>query len=147
MEGERRYPIGKIIALIRLNEDTEGAIDYDLMTSMGIRFADAPSALGWGGVAIFTRHLPQDSATARSLQPDEAAFASPLHLAAMIADLIDLVQAFRWQFESANTPESRPAPQRPKPYPRPGAQGDSGQKFGAEPIPISDFDSWYYGGG
>lgn len=82
-----------------------------------------------------------DSATFRAKHEDAATFAAELKQSAMIADLIDGVTALCYMISKTHGGK----PQKPKPYPRPWV--DSGAKrIGSNPIPISQFNDWYYGG-
>lgn len=129
-----------------MNEETGGALDFDLMTSMGVRLVDAPALIGWGGILLFSRHLGPDSATFRARNPELCRFASDINRAEMLADLIDIAAWQLWSFAASRMPKGRRL-DKPKPYPRPGQEPEEGERFGRDPIPIEDFNSWYYGGG
>lgn len=82
-----------------------------------------------------------DSATYRALKPEETRFASRLQTNAILADVFDAIATFAALFAKAHGGKGK----APAPYPRPWAKADE-QKIGSEPIPIKDFDNWYYGG-
>lgn len=104
-------------------------------------------AIGWHETAILARHIVQDagSHTFRALHPEDAAYQSPLHIAAMLADLYDLTASFAVMFARAHS-GGRTVRNVPK-YPRPWAEDGDVKKIGAGPIPVAEFDTWYYGGG
>lgn len=110
--------------------DHRTAIEYDLLTKAGRTLADVGGGISWETLFAFIRHLPADSAYWRELQPEAAAWIAGDKTAALLADLFDLVAA-------------KGARRQPKPYPRPKLKG-GGERFGADPIPISEFDAWYY---
>ena len=68
-------------------------------------------------------------------------FGNPIKQSGMIADLYDTVTAFAYTFAKVYGGKG----QKPKPYPRP-IESDDDNKFGKDPIPISEFNDWYYGG-
>jgi len=88
---------------------------------------------GWHHVCVWVRHLGQGTHTWAALNREEAAYASQLHLAAQLADLYDLIATARFGEDAWRIR-----------YPRPWDEGR--EHFGEDPIPISEFDSWYYGG-
>ena len=118
--------------------DHSEAIDYDLMTRLGIRLRDVPVAIGWHGLAVFTRHLPADSALARSMHPEFDGWTREMM---MLADVYDAVRWVQWQV-AALFAKSRPP--EPKPYPRPWDKKPL--KYGSGAIRVADFNKWYYGG-
>ena len=104
-------------------------------------FEQAAFSFGWGELINFSNHLPIDSATHRALKPDESKFSTDLQHSAILADIFDVVSGFAYAFSKAYGGKG----QKPKQYPRPWAN-ESAQKIGSKPIPISEFDAWYYGG-
>ena len=104
---------------------------------------DRCSAYGWGNVAAYARHLAADPGSYiwRAEHEDEYNYASPLQLAAMLADVYDLIHGIG----VALTTRKGRTPRRPKPYPRPWAKSDA-ERIGKGAIPVSEFEKWYYGG-
>lgn len=78
------------------------------------------------------------SALMRELQPELSAWASGAVLADLMAHAVDLLAGGNWQRAGKKT-----AP-KPKPIPRPGRKDES-TKYGADPIPVKDFDNWWNG--
>ena len=105
------------------------------MERLGITLAQAKK-YGWHNVAAFVRHLGQGSYTWANLHKDEAAYLSPLHIAAQIADLYDLINMSRR--------DGKRTARKPEPYPRPWSKDR--RKIGRGAIRVKDFDKWYYGG-
>ena len=103
-------------------------------------FEQAAYSFGWGNLRDFAQHLSTDSATYRALYKEHSRFASPTSQSAMLADIFDALEAFAYMFAKAHGGKG----QKPKPYPRPGA--NEGEKIGKDPLPISEFNEWYYGG-
>lgn len=98
---------------------------------------------GWHNVAALARHLRQDEGSFiwRAENRELAQYGSDLSRSAMLADLIDMVASFAHLYVSAHTHSK---PRQPKPYPRPWKKDT--ERIGKDPIPISEFDKWYYGG-
>lgn len=78
------------------------------------------------------KHLPPSSAYYRETHPAEAAWLNGWSACSILADLWDLTIA-------CHTPKGRTLAK----YPRPGAKNENTQRFGADPIPISEFDAWW----
>ena len=60
--------------------------------------------------------------------------------AAILADLFDLVNQMRAEVAVKGTDHK---PRRQRPYPRPGAKPKGVQHVGKDPIPVSEFESWW----
>ena len=106
------------------------------MTMLGVPFEVAAYSFGWGNLRDFANNLPQNSATYRALYGETAAFGSDIKQSAILADIYDAITSFAFMFAKKG--------KKPKPYPRPGAQGS--ERIGKDPIHIKDFNDWYYGG-
>lgn len=101
--------------------------------------------LGWDAVGRFVANLGMDSATFRALHPEEAAFASPLQQSYMLAEIIDTLRRLEHAYTVTHLKKGYAEPPPPEPFPRPGVKPRT-QHIGSDPIPIADFDNWYYGG-
>lgn len=101
----------------------------------------AAFSFGWGELIKFSQHLPADSATHRKLYTDYRKFASDIQRNALLADIFDAITGFAWMYSKRNGGKA----QKPKPYPRPWQVSEE-KHIGSKPIPISEFDKWYYGG-
>jgi len=117
-----------------LDEETEGALNADMMERLGIAI-DQALRFGWHNVYIWAQHLGQGTHVYSYRNEDEAAYASQLHLAAMLADIYDLLAHARYGQEAEKIK-----------YPRPWNQERMRIGKRRDAIPIADFDSWYYGG-
>lgn len=127
-----------MISLAALVEKHGEAIDHDLWTHTGHRLHELGDALDWASLYLFIQGLGVDSALYRAENPDRYAWDSGIALTWMVADLIDCVNAFRYEYACS---VSKNKPRKPEPYPRPG---DKKQNIiGRDPIPISQFDEWW----
>lgn len=119
------------------------------MTMLGIRLSAVPSTIGWDGLVIFCRHLPDESATMRAVIQHEAdgaeRWTSPMQLAQMLADLIDNVSVLRWELSSRARKKGSSPPKKPKPYERPWDKRTDEKSIGKGAISRAEFLSWYYG--
>ena len=123
-----------------MNEETRGGLNADCMRYLGKTLAQAVAHFGWGAIIDFAAHLPQESATWLAVNSDRASFASRFGSSAILADIYDAISALAYMYAKRNGGTAS----KPKGYPRPWR--DAGERFGSDPIPISDFDDWYYGG-
>lgn len=130
---------GGILALVRLDRETGGALTADMMERLGCSLVQAPFLYGWHAVATWARHLPQDSAVWRARHPEEAAFASDYQRAIIAADTFDAVMRVIGTIAAAHGTNVRD----PQPYPRPH-DGRKTEHFGSGGIPVSEFEAWYY---
>lgn len=142
-----RCRLGKIAGLARTVELYGEAIDYDLMTRTRWTLRDwEDGRLDSRSLTRFVLGLGFDSAYYRACHPEDRnsiAWVDGSAECALIAELIDTVRA------SANALAYKGTGKRPPkliPYPRPWQKDTSVQHFGRDPIPIGDFDRWYYGG-
>lgn len=93
--------------------------------------------MGWSQVAHFVQYLRPGSALYDELHPETAGWS---HTDVMLADVFDAVAALHHAFVAAN---SKKKPKRPKPYPRPWAKHKETKHYGKDPIPLSEFNSWW----
>lgn len=105
-------------------------------------FDRAARSFGWGNLLAFVHHLPPTSAVYREKYGEPAAFASELKRNMILADIFDVLQTFDYHYIKTTGGKAR----KPKPYTRPWAVDDGTEHIGSDPIPISEFKDWYYGG-
>jgi len=110
------------------------------MTLLGMPFEQAAVSYGWGNLYDFANNLPQESATYRRRHPEESECISATGQFELAASTFDAVMMFAHLFATRYGYKGK----SPKLYPRPWAS--KGQKLGSDPIPISEFEKWYYGG-
>lgn len=110
------------------------------MTKTRYLMRDIGRALPASALLAFLRHLPPDSALRREIDPD-VAWLTDEKLALLLAHVSDQLAWLQYTLVKANGGR----PKKPKPIPRPGVK-DTTQVVGRDPIPIKDFDRWYYGG-
>lgn len=138
---------GGIASLVRTIDEHGGALEYDLMTRAGATLDAVPALVPWTALRSFVAHLDSSSALVKETSPDRADWQGTARVPMILADIYDLLNVFRWQFETANTPKKKKKPRKPKPYQRPGVEPDEkGTRVGRDPIPIRDFDEWWEGG-
>ena len=125
-----------------MNEKTDGALDADLMRTIGVPF-ESCHLIGWHNAATMARWLRADegSYTWRAEHPEEASYREGLQHSAQLADIYDLLCSFAVMFAQAH---SKSKPKQPGRYPRPWEKNE--RKIGRGAIPVADFDDWYYGG-
>lgn len=139
---------GGIAGLADLVHEFGGAIEYDLMTHTRYTLDDLGGALTWRALLNFVTHVGPQSALAKSMRPELAEMSGWLDgsmVAPLIAELIDCTNYGRWEYATSVTPKKKKKPKEPKPVPRPWAKSRArGEKrIGRDPIPISEFESWW----
>lgn len=110
------------------------------MTKTRYLLRDVGTLLPEGALLSFVRHLPPDSALMRELDPDMA-WLTGEKVPLLLASICDQLSWLQYTIVKANGGK----PTKPRPIPRPGVK-DNAQTVGSAPIPISEFDEWYYGG-
>ena len=127
---------GGITALVELNRTTKGALAADILERLHVPLRQA-HLIGWGEILNWASHLGEDSHTYAALHPDHVA--PRVLIAEYAACIADAVAMLNFNFAR------RGKGKRPEPIFRPWKKPKA-QKVGKEPIPIRDFESWYYGG-
>lgn len=132
---------GGILGLLDLIDQHGEAIEYDLI-SLGMRLRDlGTDKLSWRDLLVITRQAPRQSALARAAHGSDLAWGLTEHL---LATAVDALNIANWQRGN----EGRKSPSRkPKPVPRPGVKDTESTTVGADPIPMSEFDTWWERGG
>lgn len=99
-------------------------------------------ALSWRDLKVIITQSPQDSAIARSVDPELSQWDLTSHLLAMVGDYLAWIA---W----SKTTDGEKGRRKPKPIPRPGVEPDEDTRtFGSDPVPIDeleDFLGWAQG--
>ena len=125
-----------MIALLDFIEEHRDAVAGDLIR-FGLRLRDFPSPrLTWGDMAVIIRQAPQDSAIARSVEPEASTWGLSEQLLALIGDYL------AWQVW-AQSKDGEKGRNRPKPIPRPGVEPDEDVRtFGSDPVALDELDAF-----
>lgn len=134
---------GGILALVRLDLDTDGALTADLVTYAGVTLNDAPSAIGWGAVLALVRHMTPDWATWRAEHSDAAPYVNDYGRAQLMVQTIDALADLAYVVEVAHAKNPRTV-RRPQHMDVPWRRDASRRHFGSGAIPRADFYDWYY---
>ena len=118
-----------------------GAVEYDLMTRTRFTLDDLGGGLSARALISFLGHLPPESASYASINPDAGGWSKTDML---LARICEAVESTAWMVACKGVKKSH-WPQRPKRITRPGVADDDEKRIGRDPIPISDFDEWYGG--
>lgn len=119
------------------------------MTRAGRSLTELGDGLAASSLQAFLRWLPQDSATWRDEHPDrsdEADWAGSSYAQQLLAGISDALSMLAWEFAQVNSKHDLRR-YIPRPIPRPGVVDDRNVSYGRDPIPVSEFDSWWQGGG
>lgn len=110
------------------------------MTRTRYTLEDLGGELPETALAAFVRHLPAESATMAALSPDCGWSRTDM----LLARICEGIEMLTW-LEACKGQKRSKRPPKPKRIPRPGVKPDE-KRIGRDPIPISDFEEWYYGG-
>ncbi len=110
------------------------------MTKTRYLLRDIGGALPMSALLSFVRYLPPDSALKREMEPDNE-WLSGMRNDMLLAAIYDQLSSIQYSYLRAHGAK----PKKPKPLARPGVK-DGAQRVGKDPIPIANFDEWYYGG-
>lgn len=125
-----------MIGLLDFVEEHREAVAYDLL-KLGLRLRNFPSpSLTYGDMAVIVRQSSQDSAIARSVDPEQSAWSLSDQLLALVGDYLAWIA---WS-KTADGEKNR---NRPKPIPRPGVTPDTDtQTFGSDPVPLGELEEF-----
>ena len=117
------------------------AIQYDLLKETGHEFGDIGRTLSWDALDSFLRNVGLDSALARELKPDTAAWATTFKTNAILADIADELAQINANLVALGS--HKPA-KKVKPYPRPWKLDPSdGKKIGSGGLPPAELRKWF----
>ena len=117
------------------------AIQYDLLKEPGHDFNDLGRTLSWDALDSFLRNVGLDSALARELKPEMAAWATPLKTNTILADIADELAQINANLVALGS--HKPA-KKVKPYPRPWKLDPSdGKKIGSGGLPPAELRKWF----
>ena len=125
-----------MIGLLDFIEEHREAVAYDLL-KLGLRLRNFPSpSLTYGDMAVIVRQSSQDSAIARSVDPEQSAWTLSDQLLALVGDYLAWIA---W----SKTADGEKGRNRPKPIPRPGVEPDEDVRtFGSDPVALDELDAF-----
>lgn len=130
-----------MIGLAKQIQEHRGAIEYDLLTKTGHSIDDIGRSLSWDALDSFLSNIGLDSALARELKPDTAAWATTFKTNAILADIIDELAQINSNLVAIGS--QKPA-KKVKPYPRPWRQEPAdGKKIGSGGLPPAELRKWF----
>lgn len=130
---------GGIISLKEFTQDHREAIEYDLITSVGVELDDIGRTLSWGAFLSFIKNLDFSSALWRELHPEFNGWSSQLMTNILLADIIDVLSSINANLCGGL---SHKKATRPKPYPRPWKTKDDHKKIGKGALPKNELREW-----
>lgn len=130
-----------MIGLAKQIQEHRGAIEYDLLTKTGHSINDIGRSLSWDALDSFLSNIGLDSALARELKPDTAAWATTFKTNAILADIMDELAQINSNLVAIGS--QKPA-RKVKPYPRPWRQEPAdGKKIGSGGLPPAELRKWF----
>ena len=139
-EERHRAHAGGILSLARFKEENREALNFDLLTRTGHDLSEVGDTMPWLSFRDFVQQIGLDSALARSLYPEQAAWDTTAKTNAILADIFDVLAAINTNLMAIG---SKKRPQRPKPYPRPGAKKGREKKIGRGALPHDELVKFF----
>lgn len=134
-----------MIGLAQLIDEHGRALNYDLMTRVGVSLYDIPGAISWADLRDFVAYLDAGSALVSEVDPEAAGWQGDAKVPMLLAHIADLLAGLSYGYAISHMKKGARKPEAPEPIPRPGIQQRRRQKqhWGAKGIPISEFADWW----
>lgn len=144
MVGGLERDAGGIVGLAQLIDEHGRALNYDLMTRVGVSLYDLPSAMSWADLRDFVSYLDAGSALVSEVEPDVAGWQGDEKVPMLLAHIADLLAGLSYGYTVSHIKKGAKKPPTPEPIPRPGVQPKrQTQHWGSDAIPISEFADWW----
>lgn len=135
-----------MIALARVLEEHESALNYDLMTRTGESLRNIPGRFDWADIRDFITHLDAGSALIAETEPEAAGWQGTEKVPMLLAHIADTLAALSYGYTLTHMKKGAQKPQPPQPIPRPGVEAPRRQRtqtWGSDGLPISEFLDWW----
>jgi hypothetical protein len=111
-------------------------VEFDLIDRLGWFLRDVGVTFTWHDLWVFTRHLPYESALARSLFGADYEWRLKEQI---LAGISDSLRVLVWQ----QTADGHKGKNQPKPMPRPGIEPDEDQTtYGKDAVSIEEMNAF-----
>lgn len=138
-EGFRCHA-GGIISLTEFVDENSEAITADLLRLTGHGIEELGGAVSWHSLKSYLEHLPYDSALMRSLNAEQAEWATRTKTNAILADIFDMLAVINANLCSIGSGKKS---KQPKPYPRPGKKDDNKQTIGSGAVTKQELEDFF----
>lgn len=137
-EGFRCHA-GGIKSLTEFVDEHSEAITADLLRLTGHGIEELGGAISWHSLKSYLEHLPYDSALMRSLNAEQAEWATRTKTNAILADIFDMLAVINANLCGIGSGKK---PKQPKPYPRPGKKEDK-QTIGSGAVTKQELEDFF----
>ena len=137
-EGVRCHA-GGIISLTEFVDENSEAITTDLLRLTGHGIEELGGAISWHSLKAYLEHLPYDSALMRSLNAEQAEWATRVKTNAILADIFDMLAIINANLCGIGSGKK---PKQPKPYPRPGKKEEQ-QTIGKGAVTQQELEEFF----
>lgn len=134
---------GGILALVRLDLDTDGALTADLVERAGVTLNSVPSTIGWGAALALVRHMTPDWATWRARHDELAPYVTSYGRVQLTVQAIDALADLAYVVECCHAKNHRTV-KSPQHMRVPWRRDAGTRHFGSGAIPRASFYDWYY---
>lgn len=119
-------------------------LEYDLITNTNFTLDDIGFRLPERALLAFVRGVPRSSLLSRAVHGQEGwAWSLQDNVPGLLAAVIDELRSFEYIYAQSMSKRRLP---RPRPIKRPGIADDDSRKIGKDPIPISEWETFWEGG-
>lgn len=147
MDRGQQYHAGGIASLSAILVDHGRALNYDLLTRLGVSVYDIPGrGVSWDDVRDFVMYLDASSALVSEMNPEVAGWQGDQKTPMLLAQIADTLAGLQYAYTICHTKKGAKKPKAPDPIPRPGVQSHEDRKtqhWGQGSIPMSAFSSWW----
>lgn len=137
---------GGIISLANLIEEHGQALNYDLLTRVGVSLYSIPNSfMSWADLRDFVQHLDAGAALVSEVDPESAGWQGTEKVPMLLAHIADLLAGLSYGYTLSHLKKGAKRPDAPTPIPRPGVSAPKTreQHWGSDAIPISKFNDWW----
>jgi hypothetical protein len=141
--GIERDP-GGIVSLAALIDEHGRALNYDLVTRVGVSLYDLPGPLSWADLRDFVSYLDAGSALVSEIDPEAAGWQGDEKVPMLLAHIADLLAGLSYGYTVSHLKKGARRPKAPEPIPRPGVKPKrETQHWGSGGLPIAEFTEWW----
>lgn len=114
------------------------------MTRVHTSLYACPNDYTWRDVLDFVYHLDASSALVSELHPEIAGWQGDQKIPMLLAQIADELAFLRYEYDITHIKKGAKKPPQPQRIERPGVKNQNhDQHFGAEAIPVSEFNEWW----
>lgn len=145
MERCEQHQRGGIASLGDLIEEHPRALNFDLLSRVGVSLYDIPGPISWDDVRDIVSYLDASSALVSEMHPEIAGWQGDQKTPMLLAQICDLLSGLQYSYTICHMKKGAQKPKEPIPIPRPGIAAPEKQDrhWGSGAIKMSSFADWW----